>query len=192
MHLTAVINLAQKGESQTVEFKKSTAEKDRACRTLCAFANGQGGELLFGVTPAGKVVGQTVTDRTLEELAQEFQGFEPPLTPGMQRIQLDNTLEVISLAVSKVNSVPVSFRGVPYERVLNTTRAMPRLNYQRLLIESLNATDRWELQPAEGWTIDMLDAITPEPVYGIPSNSSAPCTVPSSPWRPCRAMKQRA
>jgi len=31
------------GESVTVEFKQSTAEKDRACRTLCAFANGQGG-----------------------------------------------------------------------------------------------------------------------------------------------------
>jgi len=29
------------GESATVEFKKSTAEKDRACRTLCAFANGK-------------------------------------------------------------------------------------------------------------------------------------------------------
>jgi hypothetical protein len=27
----------------------------------------------------------------------------------------------------------------------------------------------------------MLDAITPEPVYGMPSSSSAPCTVPSSP-----------
>ena len=36
-----------------------------------------------------------------------------------------------------------------------------------------------------------LEAITPEPVYGIPSSSSAPCTVPSSPWRPCNAMKQR-
>jgi ATP-dependent DNA helicase RecG len=28
------------GESNTLEFKKSTAEKERACRTLCAFANG--------------------------------------------------------------------------------------------------------------------------------------------------------
>ena len=69
------------GESVTLEFKKSTAEKDKACRTLCAFANGQGGELIFGVTPSGKLVGQKVNDRTLEELAQEFQGFEPGLNP---------------------------------------------------------------------------------------------------------------
>ena len=26
----------------------------------------------------------------------------------------------------------------------------------------------------------------------MPSSSSAPCTLPSSPWRPCNAMKQRA
>jgi len=97
MKFADVISLARQGESQTVEFKKSTAEKDRACRTLCAFANGQGGK-------------------------------------------------------------PITFRGVPYERVLNTTRAMPRVNYQRLLVESLNSSDRWELQPAEGWTVDMLDA----------------------------------
>ena len=74
------------GESVTLEFKKSTAEKEKACRTLCAFANGQGGDLIFGVTPSGKVVGQKVTDRTLEELAQEFQGFEPGLHPHIQRI----------------------------------------------------------------------------------------------------------
>lgn len=77
MKLAALHTLIAAGESLTLELKKSTAEKDRACRSLCALANGQGGQVVFGVTPAGKVLGQKVTDRTLEELAQEFQGFEP-------------------------------------------------------------------------------------------------------------------
>jgi len=80
MKLSALHPLIAAGESLTLELKKSTAEKDRACRTPCAFANGRGGQVVFGVTPAGKVVGQKVTDRTLEDLAQEFQGF-PPLFP---------------------------------------------------------------------------------------------------------------
>jgi ATP-dependent DNA helicase RecG len=88
MNLPALQTLAAAGESQTLELKKSTAEKDRACRSLCAMANGQGGQVVFGVTPAGKVVGQTVTDRTLEELAQEFQGFEPPIAPKLERIAI--------------------------------------------------------------------------------------------------------
>lgn len=65
----ALADWLRAGESEVLEFKKSTAEKERACRTLCAFANRQGGVLLFGVTPAGRAQGQTVSDRTLEELA---------------------------------------------------------------------------------------------------------------------------
>ena len=58
-------HLIAEGESLTLELKKSTAEKDRACRTLCAFANGRGGQVIFGVTPAGKLVGQTVSFATV-------------------------------------------------------------------------------------------------------------------------------
>ena len=149
------------GESLTLELKKSTAEKDRACRSLCALANGQGGYVVFGITPVGKVVGQKVTDRTLEELAQEFQGFEPPLQPHVQRILVSGDgeagLEVLLVQVERSTNAPVSFRGVPYERVLNTTRVMPRAGYLRLLVESIHSTDRWEIQPALGCTLDTLD-----------------------------------
>lgn len=43
------------GKSDTLGFKKSTAEEARACRTLCAFASGRGGRVLLGVTTAGRV-----------------------------------------------------------------------------------------------------------------------------------------
>jgi ATP-dependent DNA helicase RecG len=157
MKLADLHALVAAGESPTLELKKSTAEKVRTCRTLCAFANARGGQLLFGVTPAGKIIGQRVSDHTLEELAQEFQGFEPPLFPEIERIPVTAAQEVISLRVEIPMLRPVSFRGVPYERVLNTTRVMPRASYQRLMLESLHATDRWETQPAQGWAIDKLD-----------------------------------
>lgn len=144
------------GESSTLEFKKSTAEKDRACRTLCAFANDQGGRVLFGVTPAGKAIGQTVNDRTLDELAQEFQNFEPPLFPSVERVPVTPGLEVLVVSVARSGRV-TSFRGVAYERVLNTTRVMPRDVQQRLLVEELHAIQRWENQPAQGWTVAQLD-----------------------------------
>ncbi|MDR2196030.1 MAG: putative DNA binding domain-containing protein, partial [Gallionellaceae bacterium] len=144
------------GESSTVEFKKSTAEKDRACRTLCAFANGEGGRVLFGVTPGGKPVGQLVSDRTLEELAQEFQNFEPPLFPAVERVPVEAGREVLVVSVPR-NARVISFRGVPYERVLNTTRVMSRETYQRLLLEELHAHERWENQSAKGWDVSRLD-----------------------------------
>jgi len=42
VNLTTLQTLIAAGESLTLELKKSTAEKDRACRSLCALANGQG------------------------------------------------------------------------------------------------------------------------------------------------------
>ena len=161
MNQNSLLKLIAAGESQTLELKKSTAEKDRACRSLCGFANGQGGCVVFGITPSGKVIGQKVTDRTLEELAQEFQGFEPPIKTQIQRISLapsdEGGLEVLVVQVESSFDAPISFRGVPYERVLNTTRTMPRANYQRLLAEAMHATDRWEMQSAEGCDISALD-----------------------------------
>ena len=161
LNFTELQKSIEAGESQTLELKKSTAEKERACRSLCAFANGKGGLVVFGVTPSGKVVGQKVTDRTLEELAQEFQSFEPPLSQKLQRITVidgvSQGLEVLLVQVERATYAPVSFRGIPYERVLNTTRVMPRANYQRLLIESLHTTDRWEMQPAVGYSEEDLD-----------------------------------
>ena len=41
-------------------------------------------------------------------------------------------------------------------------------------------------------SIASADAMTPLPVYGMRNVSSAPCTVPSSPKRPCSAMNTRA
>jgi hypothetical protein len=43
MNIATLHTLVAQAESQTLELKKSTAEKDRACRTLCAMANGVGG-----------------------------------------------------------------------------------------------------------------------------------------------------
>jgi hypothetical protein len=90
--------------------------------------------VLFGVTPSGKPAGQVVTDHTLEELAQEIRGFEPPLFPTLDRVAIGSGTDVLVLTVVRSVRAPVAFRGVAYERVLNTTRAMPRDTYQRLLL----------------------------------------------------------
>lgn len=44
-------------EGHCVEFKLSTGQLDRAMETLCAFLNGSGGTLLFGVSDDGQLVG---------------------------------------------------------------------------------------------------------------------------------------
>ena len=54
------------GESEMLEFKSTTGTRREAVKTVCAFLNHRGGEVLFGVTPEGNVVGQQVGERTIE------------------------------------------------------------------------------------------------------------------------------
>ena len=67
MTLDQIAALAASGESETLEFKATTGTRRKAVATVCAMLNQGGGHVLFGVTPAGKVVGQQVSDRTIEE-----------------------------------------------------------------------------------------------------------------------------
>ena len=86
MTLQQITALAATGESETLEFKETTGTRREATRTVCAFLNQRGGQVLFGVTAAGVVVGQQVSDRTIEELSAELQRIDPPSFPTVERV----------------------------------------------------------------------------------------------------------
>jgi ATP-dependent DNA helicase RecG len=83
--LAALQTLVAQGESETLELKRSTAELRRAGETLCAFLNGEGGKVLIGVGPDGRLVGQDVADITLLDIATMLGRFEPPARVEMIR-----------------------------------------------------------------------------------------------------------
>ena len=51
----------------------------------------------------------------------------------------------------------LSYRGTAYRRVGNTTLAMSADEYNRMLFERMHSEQRWENQPAVGWSVDDLD-----------------------------------
>ena len=75
-----LVILAGRGESERLEFKATTGTRREAAMTMCAFLNQHGGQVLFGVTQAG-VVGQQVSERTIEELSAELRQIDPPAFP---------------------------------------------------------------------------------------------------------------
>ena len=60
-----VVGMVAAGESETLEFKSTTGTRREAAKTVCATLNHQGGQVLFGVTPEGRVIGQQVSERTM-------------------------------------------------------------------------------------------------------------------------------
>jgi len=86
--LKALQEVVDAGESETVEFKKSTGQLSRAGETLCAFLNGQGGRVLIGVTDSGRIAGQQVSDKTRQEIAGLLQRFEPPAPVEIREVEM--------------------------------------------------------------------------------------------------------
>ena len=149
--------LASTGESETLEFKATTGMRRSAVMTVCAMLNQRGGRVLFGVTPQGVVVGQQVSERTIEELSAEVNRIDPPAFPEVERVRVSGEHEVIAVNARRGASPPYQYRGASYRRVGNTTRAMSAEEYNRMLFERMHNDRRWENQPAPGWTIDDLD-----------------------------------
>ena len=158
MHLRELKDIVVHGESGTVEFKKSTGQLRRAGESLCGMLNGSGGLVLIGITPAGRIVGQEIADKTLREVAAVLNKLEPPAAVNQVLVELESGKEVLVLeAISNPELRPYVFDGRPYQRVGSTTSVMPQETYQRLLTERAHDRTRWENQIADGYGISELD-----------------------------------
>lgn len=145
------------GESESLEFKRNTGRRREAAQTICAMLNHRGGRVLFGVTPEGNVDGQQVSDSTIRDLSAEIQEIEPPVFPRIECIPVNADREVVVVSVDQGYMKPYVYRKTAYRRVGNTTLKMPRDAQDRMLIERVHSEQRWENQPATGWSIDDLD-----------------------------------
>lgn len=157
MSAIEITTWAAAGESETLELKRTTGERREGVRTLCAMLNHRGGRVLFGVEPDGRVLGQSVSDHTLEELAQEIREVDPPVYPAIERVAVGNAREVLVVCVSAGPNRPYSHRGHAYRRVGNTNQPLSRDDYDRMLLERVHGQQRWENQPAGDWSVADLD-----------------------------------
>ncbi len=156
--LTTLQSLVARGESETLELKRSTAELRRSGETLCAFLNGEGGKVLIGVAPDGRLVGQDVADITLRDIAAMLGRFEPAARVEMSRVDVGNGRQVIVLDAAPARQfAPFVFEGKPYKRVGSTTTVMTQEEYGRLLLDRNHSRHRWENQPAVRVRLEDLD-----------------------------------
>src|SRR5438046_8097526 len=77
MNLRDLKKIIKTGESDSIEFKVSTSQLNRAVETLCAFLNKKGGAIIFGVKDDGEIIGEKVTDNTKREIANQLNRIEP-------------------------------------------------------------------------------------------------------------------
>lgn len=155
--LAEVRKLVAGGESEAVEFKRSTAERDPAAKALCAMLNHRGGTVVFGVSPDGGIVGQEVSGRTIERLVQQFAKIDPPVFPSVERVPVRDGLDVIVARVPEGPSRPYTYNGRAWRRVGNTNRSLSSHEYNQMVLQFMHARRRWENETESDWEIDDLD-----------------------------------
>lgn len=158
-----ILDLIEKGESETVEFKKSTASLREGIETSCAFANHRGGYLLFGIDDNGAILGQQVTDDTIKNIANAVKlNTDPKLYPGIERIELKGkTCILVTIEESPLK--PHLAYGRAYLRVGTTNQKLDRERYEYLLQQRFNGYG-FDYQVQPGAT---LDDINTDSLYGF-------------------------
>lgn len=160
MELEQLKKLIIKGESNTLEFKKSTGLLQETFETLCGYLNGNGGVVLIGVTDNGRIIGQEVADKTLREISNEIKKIEPPADIDIKYVSVEQNKQVIMLHVKPGKHGPYVYKGRPYHRLEGVTDLMPQHKYDQLLFSRNQFNYSWEKSFAQNYSIEKLDQDT--------------------------------
>lgn len=110
---------------------------ERGMETLCAFLNGMGGTVLFGVTDKGKIIGQEISDKTKRDMAEAIRRIEPFATIEISYIAIPDTNKSIIALYTEVQRYirPFSYKGRAYQRIESVTSVMAQDVYNQLLMQ---------------------------------------------------------
>jgi len=151
-----ILGMIEKGESETLEFKKSTASLREGIETSCAFANHRGGYLIFGIDNNGAIVGQEVTDDTIKNIANTVKlNTDPKLYPVIEKVELEGKTCIL-ITVEESPLKPHLAYGRAYLRVGTTNQKLDREQYEYQLQQRFNGY-AFDYQAQTGATLNDID-----------------------------------
>ena len=157
-HIDDIRKLASGDEGGRTEYKLTTGQLERGMETLCAFLNGEGGTVLFGVKDNGKIIGQEVSDKTKREIAEAIRLIEPFATITVSYVGIPETDKlVIALCAEEQRYMrPFTYKGRAYQRIESVTSVMSQDKYNHLLMQR-GGKYSWEAIPNTDLQISDLD-----------------------------------
>ena len=133
-----ISNLITNGESETIEFKKSTSLIREGIESICAFANHRGGYLIFGIDDNGKIIGQQVADDTIRNIANAVKlNTDPKLYPSVEKIKLEEKACILVI-IEESPLKPHLAYGRAYLRAGSTNQKLNREQYEYMLQKRFN------------------------------------------------------
>ena len=131
-------------ESETVEFKKSTAELKEATIAIAAILNKHsGGRIYFGIKNDGTVIGQNIGENTVREISQSVtDNIEPRIYPEIKTSKIKGQ-SCIMVAFSGTARPYFAF-GRAYMRVGDENKQLTVRELETLILRKHKETAEWE------------------------------------------------
>ena len=148
------------GESKSVEFKESLPEKSiKYMKSVVAFANGNGGKLIFGIQDnTCKVTGIPDDDifKTIDAITNAISdSCEPSIIPEISLQTMEaKTIIIVEVSPGRQRPYYIKSQGMEngtYIRVSGTTRAADSYMVKELLFEGSNRY--FDQTPCVGYTV---------------------------------------
>jgi len=154
----AVLSLIRKGESETLELKKSTGELKEAVVSVASILNKhRTGQLFFGVKNDGTVSGQTVSGQTLRDVSRALaEHIEPRIYPHVEKVRLEGK-DCIHVRFSG-NDAPYLAYGRAHIRVGDEDRQLSARELERRFLDRNKESSRWEDEPSDKKVADVSAA----------------------------------
>jgi ATP-dependent DNA helicase RecG len=153
-------------ESQIIEFKR--VWKDEYLKTICAFANTDGGTLRIGINDNGEVLGLKDIKSFIETLSNKINNRLGLIVDLV--VKNKNNLEYLQIVVQKTYA-PVSINGKFYQRSGSNTMELNGGNLTNFLLKKYGKT--WDDIAVDTFTLEDINLETVEK-FKIWTRSRAP------------------
>jgi ATP-dependent DNA helicase RecG len=142
-------------ESSRLEMKAGKASPDAIGRSVCGFANAEGGSILIGMNEQGEVLGVSEPERLISLLRKNLaEGLSPRLAVSVTPIQVQGK-DLVIVDVPQGADRPYTWsRRIFIRRQEKTVEAGPEI-IGTLLVSP--KAFHWERQPALGIEVSDLD-----------------------------------
>jgi predicted HTH transcriptional regulator len=141
-------SIIQQGEHQQLDFKFQISDSKKIARTLCAFANTDGGRLLIGVKDNGKVSGVN-PEEELHMIEAAAEMYCSPKLAFSKRVWKEDMKLVLEIQIERSQQLPVMARDEENRWRAYVRRKDHTLLANKILLQIWKFNQSETIQPAK-------------------------------------------
>jgi ATP-dependent DNA helicase RecG len=154
MDINKIKEIFSKGETEEVEFKKSTTQLKKGIISIVAILNKhKKGKLFLGVLDDGTIVGQDIGKNTLRDISKAIsENIEPKVYATIDEVTIEKKQCIV--VDFKGEDVPYFAYGRAYMRMSDEDLLLSKAELEKIIIDINHDKFHWDTETNEQFTLE--------------------------------------